>query len=179
MNYILHLIVFIEIYSILALSLNLIVGYNGILSLAHSAFFGIGAYVVSIVLIYTNSFIFAFIAAIVISAISGLILALSASRFKGDIFILVTLAFQVVFYSFVYNATALTKGPYGIAGIPRMNILNGLFDNIVLETVILYAVITLIVFIFFKILLKSNFALALKSVRDNELAGSRAIVEHQ
>jgi branched-chain amino acid transport system permease protein len=169
MNYLLHIIIFLEIYAILALSLNLLIGFNGILSLGHSAFYGIGAYIVGIFMTKTGNVFISFSLAVLGAVFAGYILAISASRFKGDIFILVTLAFQVVFYSFVYNTITITNGPYGIAGIPPLNFIDFL-NNSMLGTVILYGVITGITFIFFKILLKSNFSLSLKAVRDNEIA---------
>src|ERR1044071_4943880 len=65
-NYLLHLIVLIEIYVMLSLSLNLMVGYTGLLSLAQAAFYGIGAYLTSLLMISAG---FSFVTALVVSAI--------------------------------------------------------------------------------------------------------------
>ena len=48
MDYLIHLAIFVSIYAILALSLNLVVGFTGLLSVTHAAFYGIGAYAVAI-----------------------------------------------------------------------------------------------------------------------------------
>ena len=50
MNYVLHILIMISIYTILALSLNIPVGYTGLLSLAHAAFYGIGAYAMTLLM---------------------------------------------------------------------------------------------------------------------------------
>ncbi len=55
MDYILHILIIIGIYTILSVSLNLLVGYTGILSVAHAAFYGVGAYIVALMALRFNS----------------------------------------------------------------------------------------------------------------------------
>ena len=94
MNYLLHLIVLIELYLMLGLSLNLMVGYTGLLSLAHSAFYGIGAYLTALMMIDLGLNFAVALGLTVLGTIGlSLFVSLAASRFRGDHFILATLAF--------------------------------------------------------------------------------------
>ena len=166
MNYLIHLLIFIEIYSILSLSLNLVVGLNGFLSLAHAAFYGFGAYITTLLLLGGYNFFVAVLAACAIAAGCSFLISTASLRFKGDIFILVTLAFQVVFYAVLYNWVGLTRGPFGIPGIPRPPILGSSPGQIAG----LYGVFGAFIILIMAAVLRSQFALSLLAVRDDALA---------
>jgi len=134
MNYLIHLLIYFDIYLIVALSLNLVVGYCGMLTLAHAGYYAIGGYVYALLaLVWGWSFLPAILVAVLVSAVLSLAVSLPAWRLKGDFFILASLAVQVLFFSLLYNwsdANAplgslanLTNGPFGIPGIPKAEIL--------------------------------------------------------
>ncbi len=96
MNYFLHLLIFLDIYVIVALSLNVIVGYVGLLTLAHAAYFAMGGYAYALVsLLLGWEFVPAAIAAILFSVALSFALSLASWRLKGDFFVLFSLAVQV------------------------------------------------------------------------------------
>lgn len=166
MNYFFHILIYAEIYVILSLSLNIILGYGGILSLTHAAFYGLGAYLTTFFVLSGIDFIPAILLAGALTSVSSVIISAASSRFKGDIFVLVTLAFQIVFFSIVYNWVQVTKGNYGIPGIPRPSFFGTDQFNIVL----LYTLITAFVIFVIQRISKSAFSLSLMSLRDNEIA---------
>lgn len=170
MEYILHLLIMIIIYLVLAYSVNLLVGYSGLLTLSAAVFYGIGAYTTTLLMIKFNlSFIPAILLSIVISGFIAFLVSFPALRFRGDHFVLVTLGLQVIFFTVIYNWVSLTNGPYGISGIPSPNVfgfkITSLYGYLALFSVILIMVILVL----FK-LYSSPFGLALKSLRDNEVA---------
>ncbi|MBI4591072.1 MAG: branched-chain amino acid ABC transporter permease [Candidatus Rokubacteria bacterium] len=120
MNYFFYVISLVAIYGILTVSLNLVVGYTAILSVAHAAFMGIGAYAAALLL---TGWGFNFFATLPVAmAVAGLvsgILAVSTLRLKGDYYIIGSFGFQVILYNVFLNWIGLTGGPFGIRNIPR------------------------------------------------------------
>lgn len=170
MNYLLHILIMISIYTILTLSLNLTVGYTGLLSLAQAAFYGIGAYVTTLFMINLGVHFFVSLAiAIVFSAVLSLLVSYPSIRLKGDYFILASLAFQIIIFTILYNWIDLTRGPYGIPGIPRPEILGIKFDNLY-KFFALSGGMALGVFLIAKRLYSSSFGLVLKAIREDELS---------
>jgi len=130
MNYLLHLLVYFDIYLIVALSLNLVVGYCGLLTLAHAGYYAIGGYAYALLTLQAGwSFLPAALAGAVIAAVLSLAVSLPSWRLKGDFFVLASLAVQALIFSALYNWSMadaplgswknLTNGPFGITGIPR------------------------------------------------------------
>lgn len=115
--YILHVLITIGIFSILSLSLNVIVGFAGLVSLGHAAFFGIGAYLSAILMIKGLAFHWALPAAGLITALLGLCLALPALRVKDDYLAIVTLGFGIIVMLIFLNIE-ITGGTDGLVGIP-------------------------------------------------------------
>ena len=170
MNYILHLLVMINIYIILALSLNLLVGYTGLLSVAHAAFYGIGAYISTLFVMKLGiNFFIALPLSIIFVMLLSLMVSAPAIRLKGDYFILATMGFQAVIYGILYNWISLTRGPYGIPGIPRPEIFGLKFGNIP-SYFVLSGILALLVFLIFKKMVLSPFGRTLKAIREDETA---------
>ncbi len=130
MNYLLHLLVYFNIYVIVALSLNLIVGYCGLLTLAHAGYYAIGGYAYALLSLNLGwDFIPAALAGALLSAVLSLAVSLPSWRLRGDFFVLASLSVQALIFSALYNWssadaplgswTNLTNGPFGITGIPR------------------------------------------------------------
>jgi len=170
MNYILHILIMINIYLILSLSLNLIVGYTGLLSIAHAAFYGIGAYITTLLMMNMglNFFIALFITIPVVMLVS-LLVSFPSLRLKGDYFVLATIAFQVIVFSILYNWISLTRGPYGIPGINRPVLLGFKFDSLP-SYFFLSLFFVIIVGLLFKLLYKSPFGRVLKAIREDEIS---------
>ncbi len=170
MNYFLHILIMINIYLILALSLNLFMGYTGLISLTHAAFFGIGAYATALLMMQLKlNFFLSLLLGIVLTFIIAYLIGKLSLVFKEDLFVLVTLGSQMIVFSVLYNWTKLTRGPYGIMGIAKPSLLGFEFSEL-WSFFILSGFIAGIIFFYFKILDKSTFCLYLKGIRDNELA---------
>ena len=152
MNYVLHILVMINIYLILALSLNVLVGYAGLLSICHAAFYGIGAYIATLLMVKLGVNFFPALLLGVLGAMAlSLPVAIPALRLKGDYFVLASLGFQIIAYSVLYNWVGLTRGPYGIPGIPRPDILGWQIGTIPLYFVLTLLFALLCLFIFWRI----------------------------
>lgn len=182
MDYYIQILIMIGIYSLIAYSLNLTMGYCGLLNLAPAAFYGIGAYSFSLIMVkgkmlFSNfpgvSFIIAILIAVIITGLIAFVSGFPALRFRKDSFVLVTLGFQVIVYTILYNWISFTRGPHGVQGIPRPNIF-GWQINESWEYLILIATLNVIVLSIFFVLYKSPFGLSLKALRDNEV-GAQSI----
>lgn len=170
MNYLIHILIMIGIYIILTQSLNLVMGYTGLLSLCQAAFYGISAYTVTLLMIhYQLNFFVALILAIVISSALSLIVAIPSLKFKGDYFVLATLGFQAIIFSILYNWVSFTRGPYGIPGIPSPSIFGFTFDE-PYKFLVLSSLFALIIIYFVKLITESQFGRILKAIRENEIA---------
>ena len=171
MNYIMHIIIMINIYIILTISSNLLVGMTNLLSLGQAAFYGIGAYfTIFCLMILHLPLIPTLLISMGMTALFSLLLALPSIRLKGDYFVLATLGFQLIFYTILYNWVSLTRGPFGIPGIPAPK----LFGLIEISGIIPFLIFSLImagftIFIFIK-LINSPFGRVLKGIRDDELS---------
>ena len=120
MEYLLHILILMSIYAILAVSLNLVAGCLGLISAAHAATYGVGAYVAALVGLYLHlSFPFALLLSCFAGGVLSLLLSATSMRLSKDFFVLATLSFRVVVFSIFNNFTALTGGPMGLAAIPR------------------------------------------------------------
>ena len=166
--YLIHLLILVGIYAILAVSLNLALGYTGLLNLGHVAFFGIGAYTSALLTKSGVPFLAAFLFAGLLAGVFGYILMIAVRKLKGDYLALATLGFSFVIYSLMLNLTWLTRGPLGIPGIKKP-VLFGLAVSSNVSYLIFVAVIALIsVFIIYKIV-KSPFGTLLQATRDGEI----------
>jgi branched-chain amino acid transport system permease protein len=172
MNYLIHILFTICLYTILAQTLNLVVGYGGMLSLCHAVFYGIGAYVSTLLTIkFHVPFLGGLLAAMIFSAASAWLIALPSLRFKGDFFVLVTLGFQMIVFAIFYNWESVTRGPYGISGIPRPSLF-GLQVSSPVGFLLLAAIIALIACGVLWRIKKSPFGRTLQAIRDDELAAA-------
>jgi len=166
--YLIHLLILIGIYTILAISLQLSVGFTGLLNLGHIAFYAIGAYTSALLSLNGFPFWFCFLSAGILAMIFGFLLSLPTNKLKGDYLALATMGFSFVVYAVLLNWTSLTKGPLGLPGIPKPKILGISFsDNF--SFLILVAIIALISYLIIKRITISPFGKVLEAIRDNEL----------
>lgn len=174
MEYFIHLAILFSIYAILGLSLNLVVGYTGLLSLAEAAFYGIGAYATALLLVNAGfNFFLAMSVGIIISGIAALLIGVFLSRFDGDYYALASLGFSVIVYSIFLNWQSLTNGPLGVPGIPRPRLDLG-FMNYDLSSNFYYLIMTvislLLIYSASRFVVNSSFGRALMAIREDERA---------
>lgn len=170
MDYLFHLLILISIYVILSASLNILVGFTGLFSLAQAAFFGIGAYASALLAIHLGlSFWEATGIPILLTMIIGVFLALITLRLGGDYFILAVLGFQIMISGVLQNWVSLTRGPFGIYGISNPRFL-GITISSNLQYLLLYGLISLGSYGIIHRLLASPFGRVLKAIREDEMA---------
>lgn len=174
MEYVIHLAIMVGVYAILALSLNLAVGYAGILSVTHAAFFGIGAYTTAILLTrYDLNFFLAMPIGIALTGLCSLFIGAVLSKFRGDFVALGSVGFNMIVWSVLLNSESLTRGPLGIPGIPRPNVALGIMNyefSANVSFLILTSVLLLLVFLVARFMERSSFGRVLKAVREDEEA---------
>src|SRR3989344_8169132 len=161
MEYLIHLGILVAIYAILGISLNLVVGYTGLLSVTQAAFYGIGAYTTAILLTnYGMNFFLSVLIGILITALVSLLIGFVLSRFKEDYFALCSFGFNIIIWSIFLNWQELTRGPLGIPGIarPSLEIGNWKLDiNTNFEFLLLTLVIAAIVYLISRFIVNSSF----------------------
>ena len=170
MDYLTHLGILFAIYAILGISLNLVVGYTGLLSMTHAAFYGIGAYVTAIFLTqFCINFFLSVILGIAIAGIISLFIGVVLSRFKNDYYALASFGFNIIFFSIFLNWQSLTKGSLGIPGIAKPSLF-GIDFSSNLSFLILSLVILFLIYLISRFIVNSSFGRVLKAIREDEKA---------
>jgi len=168
-----ELVAKIMILSIFALSLDLLVGYTGLVSFGHAAFFGIGAYALALMTPkYEAANLWLTLpAAMLAAALAAFAVGLFVVRVKGVYFIMVTLAFAQMFY-FVFHDTKFGRGSDGISMNFKPVATIGSFTpfDLAKGSHVYYCVLVLLVavFVFLHVVLRSSFGRALQGIRSNE-----------
>jgi len=168
-----ELVTKVMILAIFALSLDLLVGYTGLVSFGHAAYYGIGAYVLGLLTPkYEAANLWLTLpAAIGIAGLAAFAVGIFVVRVKGIYFIMVTLAFAQMFY-FLFHDTKLGRGSDGISmNFKPVATIGGVtpFDlgNATHVYFFVFAALVL-VFVFLRMLLRSPFGRALQGIRGNE-----------
>ncbi|WP_102348683.1 branched-chain amino acid ABC transporter permease [Bacillus sp. Marseille-P3661] len=169
MEYLVHVLIIFAIYAILAISLDMIVGYSGIISFSHAAFYAIGAYVGAICYLrFELNMIVAMIIAFVITGIVGAISYVLLSRLKEDYLILSFFALHEVIIGIIHNWQSITNGPAGLFGILRPTFFGYTFVSnisfLVLVTAVLIIVLTILL-----LWKRSPWGVMAQGVRDDDL----------
>lgn len=170
MEYIINLAILVSIYSILGISLNLVVGYTGLLSVSQAAFYGIGAYSTGILLTSLGvNFFASVILGIVIAAIVGFLIGMVLSEFDDDYFALGSLSFGAIIFGILLNWQDLTRGPLGIPGITKP-VLFGLDFSSNLLFLVVTLIFLILVYVTSQFVVNSSFGRVLKAIREDEKA---------
>lgn len=170
MEYFIHLAILVSIYSILGVSLNLIVGYTGLLSVTQAAFYGLGAYATAIMMTSLGvNFFISILAGMIIAGLAALLIGYVLSKFDGDYFALGSFGFNIILFSIFLNWQSLTRGPLGIPGIDRPNLFGYEFSSNI-SFLVLAALIAIGVYFFSQRIVKSSFGRVLKAIREDEKA---------
>ena len=163
---------------LLALGLDFILGYAGQLNLGHSAFYGLGAYVSTLLIVKLGTpFWIAFVAGVAFSGVAGMALSLFAVRLRGHYLAIASLGFAVITYQVLLNWISLTQGPLGIYGIapPPSIAIPGLpvidFHNL---AALFYLVsgFTLAVYLLLVQLVRSPIGETLTAMREDEVSAA-------
>lgn len=168
-RYLQELLIQILIWAILAMSLDIQLGYTGLPSLGHAAYMGISAYTTAILMVrYQGTFLEAFALSLVIVTITAALFGLIALRTKGHYYLMMTFCFTMVIWGLAYRWVSLTDGDNGITGVVRPNF--GLPWSLT-ETIYFYY----FTFIFFAVALtlmllviRSPFGKTLVGIRESE-----------
>jgi ABC-type branched-subunit amino acid transport system permease subunit len=167
-NYIVHLLTTLSIFGLLAISLDLLVGYAGLLALSHGAFFGIGAYATAIL---TKQGLAAPLAAAIgmgLAACVSALVALPSWRVRGVYLLIVSMAVQIVFTVVAVNWTEVTNGSAGIPGIPAVS----LFGEVLRGTpyMLFCAAVLALCVLFCSSLMRSPYGRVVQAMREDEMA---------
>jgi len=168
-SYFLHIWIIITIYLILAVSLQLSIGFAGLMNFWHIAFFAIGAYTSTILTKMWLPFELAFLSAWIFGMIWWILLSLPTKKLKGDYLALATLWFTFVVYALAINWKELTGWALGIAGISKPNIFWYQITNNT-EFFIFSLLICIISLLFIYRVINSKYGRAIEGMRDKELA---------
>ena len=158
------------ILGLLAMSLDLMVGYTRLISFGHAAAYGLGAYTAGNILLHTTLPLpFAVLAASVLSGIVAIGVAWVCTLAKGVSFSMLTLAFAQLLYAVAFKWTSVTGASDGLAGIPRRA---GPFGITLFQTKTGYYYLVLAcllaAFAFCRSLVRSPFGAVLRGIRENE-----------
>jgi branched-chain amino acid transport system permease protein len=166
----------IAVMGLFAVSLDLILGYAGIISLGHAAFFGLGAYAAGLLTKYgTADPLVGLLVAAFAAGVLGLVTSFLVLRGADLTKLMVTLGIALVLYEIANQAAWLTGGADGLQGI-TVNPLLGIFEfDIFGRTAYAYSLgVTFLLFVIARRLVVSPFGLSLRSIRENPLR-ARAI----
>ena len=168
------LFIYIGIYSISSLGLNLIVGYTGLLSLCQAAFVAIGAYTTAVIMTTTDISFWAVLPLAGITAsLSGMLIGFPTLRLKGDYLAIATLGFGEIVKNIILNWDSMTKGPMGINGIPAVSLFG--IKLTILDKLPWMMIIWVFVFITYYLIrriVRSRVGRALEAIREDEIAAS-------
>lgn len=166
--YISGLVVEVLVFAIFAMSLNLLIGYTGLLSLGHAAFFGVGAYSVVLLGVHLglNGWI-ALVLAVIISALAATIIGFFCVRVGGITFLMLTMAFSQLLYAISIRWRDVTGGTDGMGNFVRPSVLGTSLDD---RTVLYYIIAAAFLITVFALdrLVHSPLGSILIGIRENE-----------
>ena len=170
--YLNNLAVLITINAILAVTLNFVLGYAGIFSMAHAVFFGVGAYTAAVVAMKLGAgFLLSTFAGMSVAALISLALALPALRVRGEYFVAASLGLQMLAVTLFSEWKGVTGGIGGITNIPPAR-----FPGFEISSPPQYLALCLaclvLVMLAVAALVRSSFGRSLKAIRDDETAAS-------
>ncbi len=163
----------ILVLGLAAMSLNFLIGFTGVVSFGHAAYFGLGVYGAGMVLRYlTPSTPLALIAGILLGGVVGTLVGALISRQRGIYFAMITIAFEQIFYYIAYKWDSVTGGYDGLRGFQRASINFGAFVLDIKKNDLAFYYFVLVVFAIVTavmgFLLRSPFGRTLLAIRENE-----------
>ncbi len=170
MDYIIHLVILVGIYLILAQSFNLTFGLGRLFNLAHIACYAIGAYTAALMSTELNQSVWVCLpAAMLTSGVFALLIGGISLKLTHDYFAIGSLAFSAVVTAVLINWKSLTRGVLGIPGIPRPEIAEiNFYENI--NFLYFLAIVVVAVYIVLYCIFRSRFARRLRAQAEHEPA---------
>ena len=164
-GYWLTLFVMMAIYAVTAVSLNIMIGYGGLVSIGHAGFLMIGSYTVAIISErFEWPFLLTFLLSGIVTALIGLVVALSAVKLKGHFLAVVTLGFGISIPVIALNWNALTNGYSGLL-ISRPDVLS---DELAMYYFVMLCTVLFLWFMYN--IIRSSIGRAFVSIRESEVA---------
>ena len=158
---------------LLALGLDFILGYAGQLNLGQSAFYGLGAYVSTLLITRLGvPFWAAFAAGVAFAGLAGMILALFAVRLRGHYLAIASLGFAVITYQILLNWISLTQGPLGIYAIPPPPAIGPISFRNPVALFYLVAGFTLLTYFILDQLVRSPIGETLTAIREDDISAA-------
>lgn len=168
--YLQNIAVLFCINAMLALTLNFIMGYAGIFSLAHAIFFGVGAYATAYIAMYgTDSLLICMTASALISALLSMALALPALRVRGEYFVAASMGLQVIGVTIFSEWKSITGGLGGMIGIPRPKLFGYVFNDDGMFLILAFVMLLIVIGVT-ALLVRGSFGRSLMAIRDSESA---------
>ncbi|MCL2102471.1 MAG: branched-chain amino acid ABC transporter permease [Syntrophorhabdaceae bacterium] len=178
-DYYLTVLIFGGLYAILAIGLNLLMGYAGQVSLGHAAFYGMSAYTTGILTVTHQWPIWAgILAALALTTVVAYMIAVPTLKLRGNYLAMGTLGFGVIVGIIFNEATAVTGGPSGFTGIPKLSI-GGKVLSSDLEYYYVVWMFVLLLFALSRNLVNSRMGRALRAIHTSETAASALGVDTQ
>jgi branched-chain amino acid transport system permease protein len=184
-NYVLHILITTGIFIIAAMSLNLLLGYTGQLSLGHVAFFGIGAYTSALLSLGFEAHIapklllavspkpvwIAMLGGVAAAGLCGYAIGKLAFRVRGAYFVIVSISFAEVVRLVALNWVELTQGPMALNNIPALRLGAGKLELSFLRKPMVYTLVlavAVVSYIVIRRLVQSRAGRAMIALRENE-----------
>ncbi|MGA9867446.1 MAG: branched-chain amino acid ABC transporter permease [Acetobacteraceae bacterium] len=163
----------ILVFALAAMGLNFLLGFTGVMSFGHAAYFGLGAYGCGLTLFYvSNSTLLAMLAGILLGTVGGALFGALIVRRKGVYFAMLTIAFGEICYYIAYSWNSFTGGYDGLRGFQRQPIhLGSLVIDIQNNATIFYFFVLAVFAIcvgLMALLLRSPFGRTLIAIRENQ-----------
>ena len=173
-QYHLHVAIMVGIFAILAMRLNLLLGYTGHLSLGHAAFFGIGGYTSALLSKHLDVPVFlGFVVAVLIAGLAGYLIGKLSLRLRGAYFVLVSISFAGVVALISVNWIELTNGPLGMPNIAAPGLtLPGVGEFVFRSKGSYYYLVLVVATVSYFVchrLVRSRFGRACIALRENEV----------
>jgi branched-chain amino acid transport system permease protein len=173
LNFFLSYLILAQIFAIMALSTNFLVGIIGIFSVSQAALMGVGAYAYAGVAMAGMPFPVALLAAVTLCALLNTVTSLPALRLAGDYFVITSFGLQFIATAVFVNWVQVTGGSTGIAAIPAPRMLGISFEE-PQYFVILSSLALALASLAYTLLMRSSYGRVLHAVRLNELAAGAA-----
>ena len=155
--------------AIFAMSLDLLLGYTGLPSMGHAAYFGVAAYTVAILAVEAKmGFVVCLLAALVAAAVAAALFGLLAIRATGTYFLMITLALGMVMWGLAFRWVSMTKGDNGISGVPRPDLALPWDLSAPLPFFYFALAATALAWLGLGLLVRSPFGMSLKGIRESE-----------
>ncbi|HKN08589.1 MAG TPA: branched-chain amino acid ABC transporter permease [Pseudomonadota bacterium] len=169
MEYFIYIGTLIALYATLTISLNLLVGWTGLISIAQAGIYGVGAYVTALLALHvTHDLLISFVLASIAGVFVSLIVALPSLRLRNEYFLIATMGFQAIIFSLFMNLE-ITGGASGLYGVPHPT----LFGHTIRtswEKFLLAAALAATCYLLALRILKAPFGRLLRAVREDQTA---------